>query len=262
MSQKRFVVEDDQSRHVEIEASDWMMAMVRATQALGATPSGFNCEPRGGGVVFVTDPGSGGWWRVTPKEDVTARLGRRALWSPDGTSPPPSLAGPTRHVPPPPPNLQERLFEASAAIARQPTAEDAAGHALSLALALVPCEAGSVFRVTPDGRAFEFLVVEGGAGDTLLGRLLPVDQGIVGAAYQAEVSIRVEDASSDPRHMSEIDDQTGFSTKALVCAPAVSDAGFRGAIELLNPTDGFAPWHIDVVTQLAQGLAGFVEPTT
>lgn len=282
----RFRVEDKTGRILHLEAVDWMMAMVRATEAFGATPSGLDCEHRGNGVVRVSDPGTGDWWNVVPMSEgseitpapvrrqptpmiapsrtdamVPPRARRyrtpvrKPLWSPDSA---PRLA--TRPEPPeaeaPPLNLAERLFELARDIRAQPDARAAAGEALRIAMGLVPCEAGSVLRGGRDDDAFEFFVVHGGA-ESLVGRRLPFGAGIAGAAYDAGIAILVDDVSKDPRHLAEIDQETGFHTRSILCVPVRSDAGFHGVIELLNPTRGpsFAPWHVDVVESLAAALA-------
>lgn len=280
----RFHIQDSNGREAHVEAADWMMAMVRAVDVFGASPSGFDCEQGVAGIVHVTDPRSGEWWRVAPvAADVeldtsevarppppepglqaygdptmpsrsrryrTAR--RLPLWSPQ--SAPRPLAADAGEPDGRPPNLAERLFELSMEIEAQPHVQGAAAHTLHLAMTLVPCEAGSVLRSGDSD--FEFFVVQGGGGASLVGRRVPLGQGIVGAAYDAGVTIRVEDVAQDPRHLGEIDAETGFETRSILCVPIRSEEAFHGAIELLNPRGhAFRPWHVDVVESLAAALA-------
>ncbi len=280
----RFTVDASDGRSIEVEAVDWMMAMVRATEALGTQAAGFDCERRPGGQVHVTDHETGAHWTVTPVDGepgapadpvmrVPTPIGstprgavpprprrynsplRKPMWSPDSTprkGPAPSDPRLGR-----PPNLAERLFELSSAITSEPTAEAAASRSLEVALALVPCEAASVLRGGRHDQALVFFAVSGGAGDTLLGRSVPFGEGIAGATYDAGVSIVVHDVAGDPRHMASFDAETGFSSRAILCVPVRSEAGFHGVVELLNPPEGreFLAWHVDVVESLSAALA-------
>ncbi len=275
----RFLIEDKHGRALHVEASDWMMAMVRATAALGAAPTGFDCEHQGGNRVRVTDPRSGEWWQIREDPDPEATLDipdqapavepvsggnpvmpprprryrtgvRKPLWAPATAS---SEAPPG---PPPgaPPNLDEQLAEVASGIQGAPDVVAAATRTLQYAMGLTGVEAGSVLTAHDD-EGFAFLVVEGGAGPSLVGRRVPFGSGIVGAAFDAGVTIRVEDVSADPRHLQEIDQATGFVTRSLLCVPIRSEAGFHGALELLNATPGsLLPWHVDAVEQLAATL--------
>ncbi len=282
----RFHFRDSSGREAHGEAVDWMMAMVRAVDVLGASPSGFDCEQDGTGLVRVTDPRSGEWWHIVPvgdgadlepaevsrvsTEEVPRAYGdpgmpsrarryriarRLPLWSPDSAPRPPTdqRSGSQR-----PPNLAERLFELSMEIRAQPSLQQAAERALHLSMTLVPCEAGCVLRSCGDG--LEFFVVQGGAGASLVGRTIPSGRGIAGAAYSAGVTVRVADVAADPRHLGEIDAETGFETRAMLCVPVRSEQAFHGAIELLNPKEpDFLPWHVDVVESLAAALSEEVE---
>ena len=176
------------------------------------------------------------------------------MWSPDAASRPRPNGG-TAGLVEPPPNLAERLFELSNEIRAQGDARAAAVRALQIALALVTCEAGSVLRGGADDEQLEFFAVQGGAGEALVGRKVPFHEGIAGACYDSGVSIRVDDVARDPRHLREIDRETGFVTRSVLCVPVRSEHGFHGVIELLNPRAPFLPWHVDVVESLAAALA-------
>ena len=276
----RYLIENKEGKKLHLEASDWMMAMVRATAAFGASPTGFDCERRSESEVYVTDPRSGDWWRVIADPDLQASLDlpeedtileplvrgsqmparprryrsplRKPLWSPESTPTSRGVVGAS----PPPPNLAERLYELAAEIRSQPDGYAAAAHTLRLACGFANWEAGSVLRATEEGDDFEFFVVQGGAGESLVGRRVPLGQGIVGASFSAGVTIRVEDVASDPRHMREIDQDTGFETRSLLCVPIRSSEGFHGAVELLNAPPGkLHQWHVDVVESLTLALA-------
>jgi GAF domain-containing protein len=69
----------------------------------------------------------------------------------------------------------------------------------------------------------------------------PVGVGIAGAVAQSGDSIRIDDAYSDPRFNREVDKQTGFRTRSILCLPVKNLRGDVFAVaQLLNRKDGKA----------------------
>jgi len=67
----------------------------------------------------------------------------------------------------------------------------------------------------------------------------PVGSGIAGAVAQTGTSIRIEDAYADPRFNREVDQQTGFRTRSILCLPVKNLEGRVFAVaQLLNRMDG------------------------
>ncbi|MFK7930324.1 MAG: GAF domain-containing protein [Myxococcota bacterium] len=100
----RYVVTGQDGESVEVEAFDWMMAMVQAIEKFGIEVSGWACQTRPDGSVVVTDPMSGRWWEVTTDGEQTADaeqpiLGKTVTPQTPNTSD--DLVSQT--VPPPPP---------------------------------------------------------------------------------------------------------------------------------------------------------------
>jgi hypothetical protein len=60
----RYVVTGSDGVSVEVEAFDWMMAMVHAIERMGIEVTGWACETRLDGSVLVTDPRTGRAWEV------------------------------------------------------------------------------------------------------------------------------------------------------------------------------------------------------
>jgi putative methionine-R-sulfoxide reductase with GAF domain len=80
------------------------------------------------------------------------------------------------------------------------------------------------------------------------------DRGIAGAVLRSRKSLRVDDASTDPRFFAGVDQRTGQTTRALLCAPLISPAGVVGVIEAVN-LRGTAVFTDDDLA-LLDGLAG------
>lgn len=67
----------------------------------------------------------------------------------------------------------------------------------------------------------------------------PIGQGIAGTVASTGETIRVEDAYEDPRFNPEVDRQTGFRTRSILCLPVKNPDGEVFAVaQLLNRTDG------------------------
>jgi sigma-B regulation protein RsbU (phosphoserine phosphatase) len=156
----------------------------------------------------------------------------------------------------PPPNLAERLFDRTMDLSAAASADEACRVALDLVLELVACEAGSVLRGGLNDDHLRFAAVAGPAASQLLGQQIPFGHGIVGTSFDLGIAIEVADVSDDPRHAAQIDQQTGFRTRAVLCVPVQGADQYHGAIQILNPIGGrFSPWHREVVEQVASSLA-------
>ena len=68
---------------------------------------------------------------------------------------------------------------------------------------------------------------------------IPLGSGIAGAVAQGREAIRIDDAYSDPRFNSDVDRQTGFRTRSILCLPVKNMDGQVFAVaQLLNRKDG------------------------
>ena len=88
----------------------------------------------------------------------------------------------------------------------------------------------------------------------------PADRGIAGAVLRSRKSLRVDDASTDPRFFPGVDQQTGQTTRALLCAPLISPAGVVGVIEAVNlrGTAVFTDDDLALLDGLAESLAAAI----
>jgi len=68
---------------------------------------------------------------------------------------------------------------------------------------------------------------------------IPIGTGIAGAAAQSGETIRVVDAYADPRFNRQVDIQSGFRTRSILCLPIKNRRGELFAVaQLLNRKDG------------------------
>ena len=100
---------------------------------------------------------------------------------------------------------------------------------------LLNAERSSLFLVEGD-----FLVLKVAENLQELGEIrFPVGSGIAGTVAQTGETIRIVDAYADARFNREVDRQTGFRTRSILCLPVKNREGRVFAVaQLLNRRDG------------------------
>jgi len=120
----------------------------------------------------------------------------------------------------------------------------------------IPAEAGSVVLREPDGK-LRFALVTGPNAERLSGSVLPKGAGIAGFCSERSTSLIVRRVASDPRFYEEVDRQTGFATRSVLCVPIVAVPDTFGCIELLNPPSDrpFLGGDLRTAQDVAEALA-------
>ena len=105
-----------------------------------------------------------------------------------------------------------------------------------------------------------FHAASGGSSDFVRGKRLPSGQGIVGWVIDHSEAVLVPDVAHDERFFSKFDQQTGFTTQSVICAPLRTGNQTIGAIEVLNKKVGvFTPEDLQLVNWLATPAATAIE---
>jgi sigma-B regulation protein RsbU (phosphoserine phosphatase) len=130
--------------------------------------------------------------------------------------------------------------------------ETTLGHALASISAHVGAEAGSLWLVESDGAE---VVCHACVGPSPINGLrLPVTEGIVGRSVRENVCQRVLDVAKDPNFSQKMDDESGFHTRSILCAPMSFSDRVIGAVELINKRAGDSRFR-DSDAHLLQVLA-------
>jgi len=141
------------------------------------------------------------------------------------------------------------LLSLSRRVAALDSLESAIDLLLQAAVDEIGADRGSIFLHDAD-TAELYTYVSTGLGSRQI-RLLD-DLGIAGAVFQSAAGEVVHDAYADQRFHRDVDEQTGYETRSLVCAPIVNARGETiGVAELLNKRDG---QFDDADLQLLAGL--------
>ncbi len=130
----------------------------------------------------------------------------------------------------------ELIAEMTGEFARSKNLETTLHAALARIAEYVGAESGSIFVLEDEHRA---LVCRASVGPVdIAGLRLAPGQGIVGRCVAEAAGQIVRDVRHDPDFAQHVDEQTGFTTRSILCAPMrVRDESF-GAIELLNKKGG------------------------
>jgi HD-GYP domain-containing protein (c-di-GMP phosphodiesterase class II) len=90
---------------------------------------------------------------------------------------------------------------------------------MDYARTLLDCEATSVWELDEQHGLLVLHVATGERGGELAEVTVPVGQGIIGHVVATGETVLVEDVSQDARHYQAIDEQSGFVTRSILCAP-------------------------------------------
>lgn len=101
---------------------------------------------------------------------------------------------------------------------------------------LLSAERSSLFLYDEEGDQLWTPVAEGLSGEIIY---LAKDSGLAGACFTEQRVINLKDVSEDPRFNADMDEQTGFVTRNMICMPVNNSDGRQlGVIQVLNRRDG------------------------
>ncbi len=88
----------------------------------------------------------------------------------------------------------------------------------------------------------------------------PADKGIAGSVLRSGKGVRVDDVAAHSRFFSDVDEETGFKTRNLICAPLRTHQGVIGVLQVLNARAGsFGDDDLAFLEALAGGTAVAIE---
>ncbi len=131
---------------------------------------------------------------------------------------------------------------------------------LKTALEVIEAETGSI--VNKQERELEIISVHSKNKElnsklmsALEGYRLNLGQGIVGSAIDDAKSIIVNYAPADERHAGQIDRETGYKTRQILVAPIIYEGTVRGALELINKSEGFSKDDLSLAENICGHMA-------
>ena len=99
-------------------------------------------------------------------------------------------------------------------------------------------EDGSILLVEEPSKDLVFQTSLGSISQEIKPFRVPRGHGIAGEVAQTGIPIRVENAQTDARHFKQIDEDTGFLTKTILCVPLKTRDKIIGVVEVFNKQSG------------------------
>lgn len=132
---------------------------------------------------------------------------------------------------------------------------------LSSAVDVMKANAGSLLLHDEATNELVFQVVQGGGGKALRQKRIRSDEGIAGWVFSRRQPVIVHEASTDPRHLTRIDESLRFHTAAMVAAPLIYKNKPIGVIEVINKKSGerFTERDQDLLMAFAAQAAVVIE---
>lgn len=95
-------------------------------------------------------------------------------------------------------------------------------------------EAGSVALLDPTSQKIVIRAAVGAGADAVRGLGLPIGQGVIGWVFAHEKPALIADVYQDDRFFKDIDLESGFLTRSILCVPMKAEGHTIGVIELMN----------------------------
>ena len=112
-------------------------------------------------------------------------------------------------------------------------------HRIVVAAAgIAEAEAGSILLYDGTARRLHFQVATNIDKPTMRGLVVPLEGSIAGWVVTNRKPVRTTEAHSDPRFFSEIEANTGYTTRSLLAVPLITKEKVVGVLEVLNKKAG------------------------
>jgi signal transduction histidine kinase len=126
-----------------------------------------------------------------------------------------------------------------------------------MAASILNAQAATLFSIDTKRRELVFMIAKGTAALALEEKRIPLDQGVVGWVAVNGQPLVVNNTSDSTHFNSQVDSQTGFSTRNILCVPLRIQDRTVGVLEVLNKetVGGFTTDDIDWLTAMGQHIA-------
>jgi two-component system NtrC family sensor kinase len=117
-------------------------------------------------------------------------------------------------------------------------------------------DASSIWLLDEPRKNLRVLVNVGTSAEILSRYRVDLGRGIVGHVVESGEALYSNDVPSHPLHYREIDEETGFETRSIVCVPLIFNQEIIGALQLLNKRNGkFSEEDVERASSIATAVA-------
>jgi GAF domain-containing protein len=126
---------------------------------------------------------------------------------------------------------------------------------VEVARAIFAARASSITLLDEGADELVFEAVAGEGSDTLIGRRMPADTGIMGWTLTTRQPLVIEDVSADPRHARETAKDTGYVPEGLMSVPLLHEERALGVLQVLDRQTPFTLQEMELLGLFANQAA-------
>ena len=126
---------------------------------------------------------------------------------------------------------------------------------VEVARAIFAARASSITLLDEEKDELVFEAVAGEGADTLVGRRMPADTGIMGWTLTTRQPLVIEDVSADPRHSRETAEGTGYVPEGLMSVPLLHEERALGVLQVLDRQTPFTLQEMELLGLFANQAA-------
>jgi len=148
------------------------------------------------------------------------------------------------------------LAESASAITASLDLDDVLQQILDQSNQALQVEAVSLAMINLQSKEIEYLASTSKKKHNVTGTRLKLGQGVAGWVAREGQGVIIQNTDEDPRFYGKIDQDTGFDTRAIACAPIRLQGEVIGILEAINPHKGYFDGDALLVLTGIGSLAG------
>jgi GAF domain-containing protein len=126
---------------------------------------------------------------------------------------------------------------------------------VEVARAIFAARASSITLLDEQADELVFEAVAGEGSETLVGRRMPSDTGVMGWTLTTRQPLVIEDVSADPRHSRETAEETGYVPQGLMSVPLLHEERALGVLQVLDRQTPFTLQEMELLGLFANQAA-------
>ena len=149
------------------------------------------------------------------------------------------------------------LYQVTQAITSTLDLADVLNQTTQMATFVLNAQASTLYRLDKRNQDLVFMFTQGEAADVLVEKRMPINKGVAGWVATHGQPLLVNDVRKTPIHNPDVDSQTGFQTRSILCVPLRIQERTVGVLQVLNKEEssGFTSEDETWLTVMGQQVA-------